>query len=575
MSKMQQHRSLQSTSSQQSIQSNNTNRPPAHQQSPRSVTTLAAQNSLNASQHTAQLQRKSSEIVQVPKKETPHPIQSIAPTNLPHQTTDSSQEQTVSKELPKALIKQSYITAGKHQVCFQYKANRWRAEVNEHLPIGFTRRLSLPVYCEPGFKVEELANRGSAWHKRHLHICFPEQDQHHRGYAYIGSVGLKGGGAIQLDIENIINTMIAGYRFINPAALVPDDMITGWRNFLQEIANTLANTDIKLNVPMVTADTDLKNSLEEIIERHTQRRMQLGSYAAAYNHVVNQVKEQIKQKQGLAIDPSAYPADSYQIAFQFKLFNMMPLVAELNKVFAVEPGATTTFDLGNLLHIADVVVSFKESFYSFEKEVREQREAAERHKEQQIHVQQEAEQRRREEEMQRQRENIGEKEVKRETKEEPKNYDFPGGMNIPHTITLDNGNSISVTFGVTEDGVFADNKVNKKLIPALIQVLNTASKSVDFHTIHISATTNGEHGKKSNHSVRKARAIDISMIDGKYVESLGPKDPLVIAFQNAMDELPDIRENFGPFFRHKFRRRYSSDRLREQHKDHIHFSINE
>jgi hypothetical protein len=60
-----------------------------------------------------------------------------------------------------------------------------------------------------------------------------------------------------------------------------------------------------------------------------------------------------------------------------------------------------------------------------------------------------------------------------------------------------------------ETHVSADRLVDPRLIPALIQVLNTASKQVNFSNIHISTTTNGhDEPGFSNHKVEKgARAI--------------------------------------------------------------------
>jgi hypothetical protein len=55
----------------------------------------------------------------------------------------------------------------------------------------------------------------------------------------------------------------------------------------------------------------------------------------------------------------------------------------------------------------------------------------------------------------------------------------------------------------------------------------------------------------------------------------------VIDFQKAIDELTNVRENFGPYWLHKGRAVYSpkplpkKQKLQEDHKNHIHFSINE
>lgn len=46
--------------------------------------------------------------------------------------------------------------------------------------------------------------------------------------------------------------------------------------------------------------------------------------------------------------------------------------------------------------------------------------------------------------------------------------------------------------------------------------------------------------------------------------------PLVQQLQIAADAFPQIRENFGPYFKHKFTSNWSVS----GHQDHIHFSVN-
>lgn len=166
-------------------------------------------------------------------------------------------------------------------------------------------------------------------------------------------------------------------------------------------------------------------------------------------------------------------------------------------------------------------------------------------------------------------------------KKQEKNYDFPGGEKIPQAIQLDNNKTIKVEFGYSEDGISADHAVNSTLIAAFKDSLNMVSQSCDFHTIYISTTTNGhDESQVSNHKIDNgALAIDISRIDGKPIEALGANHPWVIAFQHAMDKLPNIKENFGPCWLHKEGVTYSpkpacrKQELCEQHKNHIHFSI--
>lgn len=140
---------------------------------------------------------------------------------------------------------------------------------------------------------------------------------------------------------------------------------------------------------------------------------------------------------------------------------------------------------------------------------------------------------------------------------------------VPSTITLDNGKTVSVVFGTTQsDGLSADQAVSVRLINTLIQALNIASKQVTITSIYIKATTNGTHSN-SNSNHYKGLALDISRINGTPMIVSGSTD-FVQQLQIAFDQSSNIRENFGPFFKHKFGQLY----LVPGHGDHIHVSIN-
>lgn len=54
----------------------------------------------------------------------------------------------------------------------------------------------------------------------------------------------------------------------------------------------------------------------------------------------------------------------------------------------------------------------------------------------------------------------------------------------------------------------------------------------------------------------------------------------MIAFQEALEQLPNIRENFGPYWLHKCKQEHTDpanpqhiEKLKEMHQNHIHFSI--
>ena len=156
-------------------------------------------------------------------------------------------------------------------------------------------------------------------------------------------------------------------------------------------------------------------------------------------------------------------------------------------------------------------------------------------------------------------------------------FDHPGGTRIPDELLLNNGKKVKVTFGTTKDQRNANNLVNPGIVAALKEVLNSISKKMEVTEIHISATTNGEHASYSNHSIcQEARAMDISRINGQKVIELGPNHAWVKIFQACLDELANIRENFGPERINKLKQKFPDPnrKLEKSHKDHIHFSIN-
>ena len=141
-------------------------------------------------------------------------------------------------------------------------------------------------------------------------------------------------------------------------------------------------------------------------------------------------------------------------------------------------------------------------------------------------------------------------------------------VRIPHSITLNNDNVVQITFGYTSsDGQYADNPVSQSLLNAIVHALNEASSSVNINSVHISATSNGEHSPSSNHY--KNRAVDISKINGQRIYNIQNSNEVKF-LQEAFDSFPDIRENFGPSFNHKLGDNYDVG----GHNDHLHISTN-
>jgi hypothetical protein len=151
------------------------------------------------------------------------------------------------------------------------------------------------------------------------------------------------------------------------------------------------------------------------------------------------------------------------------------------------------------------------------------------------------------------------------------NTDWSGPTQlIPSTFTLENGQIVNIIFGSTKDNgiiVSANQPVATRLVDALKAALNLASSSVTIHQLYIKATTNGRHGPNSNHP--RQIAVDISKINGSYVLALGPNNQLVVALQNAFENVPNRRENFGPAFERKWGQHWPVG----GHDNYLHFSV--
>ena len=86
------------------------------------------------------------------------------------------------------------IAQGGHRVTFLQNNGSWQAEVDENLPVGFSRKLHLPVYIEKGMHWQQLASFSEAIQRQRVAVDFTPG----RGYVYIGSRGLRGGNAQSL-----------------------------------------------------------------------------------------------------------------------------------------------------------------------------------------------------------------------------------------------------------------------------------------------------------------------------------------------------------------------------------------
>jgi hypothetical protein len=149
---------------------------------------------------------------------------------------------------------------------------------------------------------------------------------------------------------------------------------------------------------------------------------------------------------------------------------------------------------------------------------------------------------------------------------------------IPNPLVLSNGDEITVTFGTTKDLINANQPVSIDLIDGIkfaIEEANSNLSSTDQITsIHIMATTNG-HGSTGSSNHLKATAVDISRINDQKMIITGVNDQ-IIQLQTSMDNFSYVRENFGPYFKHKYSietNTWNYNYNVSGHNDHIHFSV--
>jgi hypothetical protein len=96
-----------------------------------------------------------------------------------------------------------FIAQGGHVITFYQETGKLQAEVQENLPVGFSRTHHLPVYIEPSMSLARVASLKEEEQKRFIQVNLPKNGQ--EGYVYIGNTGLKGGGNIGSKNKEKIN----------------------------------------------------------------------------------------------------------------------------------------------------------------------------------------------------------------------------------------------------------------------------------------------------------------------------------------------------------------------------------
>jgi hypothetical protein len=166
-----------------------------------------------------------------------------------------------------------------------------------------------------------------------------------------------------------------------------------------------------------------------------------------------------------------------------------------------------------------------------------------------------------------------------ETSTPDDNYVYQGSKTlISNPLVLSNGDKVQVTFDITKsDNKSSNQQVATILIDGIKFALEEANGKLGANnkitSIHVFCTTNGKHSPTSNHS--KGTAVDISRINNKKMAISGTTGQIE-ELQKAMNKFKFVRENFGPYFKHKYSKENNNWNYNYPvggHTDLIHFSV--
>ncbi len=155
------------------------------------------------------------------------------------------------------------------------------------------------------------------------------------------------------------------------------------------------------------------------------------------------------------------------------------------------------------------------------------------------------------------------------------NIPYSGNLVFIPKIIRTNGCATVVYFGSTfSDGENAQQMVSAILLEGLESGLEKVNSVLPekIKSIEIKCTSNGTHALTSNHYNKTA--LDITKINGHKIADIRFEN-LVYELQDAFDQYPQIRENFGPAFKHKTEANGSKNANYSipGHFDHIHISV--
>jgi len=266
------------------------------------------------------------------------------------------------------------IAKGGHQVYFN-NSNDKQAKVVANVPSTADKYplLEIPLaYKSSSIDLLHLSKQPIVYQQNRVHVCLPTIDEEGIGYIHIQDNGLKGGGRIRINYNELTQAIVAGYGALGREP----ETLADWSGFLGTFTEGLSSVDLALtppNHPSMFDPGSMRSMFLYMASNITGRNVQLENYGEAWSRILNQARQQIRQKQNLNIDPSAYPRHSYTIVLLPNASKMRPFIGEMDRIYSASIRDNVSLDFNNILGAVDVEVVLDQDFYEFEnKEIERQ-----------------------------------------------------------------------------------------------------------------------------------------------------------------------------------------------------------
>ncbi|ACE05773.1 hypothetical protein Aasi_0346 [Candidatus Amoebophilus asiaticus 5a2] len=274
----------------------------------------------------------------------------------------------ISEQVTESQSPLMLIAKGGHQVYVDHASGE-KAIVVANVPTKSDKyhRLQLPlVYQSANIDLLSLSKQPVSYQQNRVRICFPSVDTKGIGYVSVEDYGLKGGGRLSIDADEIIQAITRGYGTLGRE---PETM-ADWRSFLITFAQGLSSINLELtsvNNPSSFDPGNMRNIFLHMARSITGRNVQLENYGEAWSSIVGQARNKLRQHQRLNIDPSAYPRDSYTIVLRPNASRMRPFIGEMDRIYSTSNASESVrLNFDNILGAVDVEINLEATFRFFE-----------------------------------------------------------------------------------------------------------------------------------------------------------------------------------------------------------------